>query len=594
MITTTSLKPLLQRFDLRCRLGAGLSVAGVLLAGLSFSASSANTSASGTSGAVWSIVNSPNTDPTQENMLYGVACPFSFECWAVGHFYNGSHFQTLIEHSNGSSWNITSSANTSAEQSNFLRGVACNNTTDCWAVGHYDSGSNVSAFQTLIEHFDHNGRWTVVSSPNVSQAQNNELNAIACSSSTDCWAVGSYGNTSQGIPPQQTLIEHWDGVAWSITPSPNSGVLDSNVLHDVTCVAASECWAVGYHSSGVNGAQTLIERYDGNAWTIVASANPSAQRNGLRAVNCASANDCWAAGSQMGAAAEQTLLEHFDGTQWTLVSSPNTEPTQSNFLFGVICQAEFTCWSAGYYQGPGGNGYSLVNHYNSLDWHVVPSGNAAPNTAGQYTNFLTHATCMRSYCVAVGYYVNSNGVGQTLIEQHDSIGPYNNKFVSRKGHGAAGTFDIDLTSSYAVESRSGGASGDYQVVFTFYYPLISVASATVTEGVGTVSSSGINKDDPHQYIVNLTGVPNDQAVAVTLYPVVDSEDYVGVVNHLMGILVGDASRDLQVNSADIAQTKSQSGQAVSSTNFRADVTGDGVINSADIALVKSKSGTALP
>jgi hypothetical protein len=62
----------------------------------------------------------------------------------------------------------------------------------------------------------------------------------------------------------------------------------------------------------------------------------------------------------------------------------------------------------------------------------------------------------------------------------------------------------------------------------------------------------------------------------------------------MGVLTGDTTADTFVNSTDIAQTKSQSGQLVTSSNFREDVTVDGNLNSTDIALVKSKSGTALP
>jgi hypothetical protein len=62
----------------------------------------------------------------------------------------------------------------------------------------------------------------------------------------------------------------------------------------------------------------------------------------------------------------------------------------------------------------------------------------------------------------------------------------------------------------------------------------------------------------------------------------------------MGVLVGDTNGDGFVNSADISQTKSLSGQPVSSANFREDVNTDGFINSADISLVKSKLGTALP
>jgi hypothetical protein len=49
-----------------------------------------------------------------------------------------------------------------------------------------------------------------------------------------------------------------------------------------------------------------------------------------------------------------------------------------------------------------------------------------------------------------------------------------------------------------------------------------------------------------------------------------------------------------VNATDVAQTKSQVGQAIGGSNFREDVNANGLINSVDVALVKSKSGTALP
>jgi hypothetical protein len=62
----------------------------------------------------------------------------------------------------------------------------------------------------------------------------------------------------------------------------------------------------------------------------------------------------------------------------------------------------------------------------------------------------------------------------------------------------------------------------------------------------------------------------------------------------MGALVGDTTGNGSVNSSDISQTQSQSGQPVTSANFREDVTVNGFINSSDISLVQSKSGTALP
>ena len=62
----------------------------------------------------------------------------------------------------------------------------------------------------------------------------------------------------------------------------------------------------------------------------------------------------------------------------------------------------------------------------------------------------------------------------------------------------------------------------------------------------------------------------------------------------LGVLAGDTNADRFVDSADIAQTKSQSGNALTSAHFREDVNVDGFMDSADIGLVKSKSGTALP
>jgi hypothetical protein len=60
------------------------------------------------------------------------------------------------------------------------------------------------------------------------------------------------------------------------------------------------------------------------------------------------------------------------------------------------------------------------------------------------------------------------------------------------------------------------------------------------------------------------------------------------------VLLGDTNGDRFVNSADIGQTKAQSGNPVNSSNFREDINTDGFLNGADIGLVKSKSGTALP
>jgi hypothetical protein len=62
----------------------------------------------------------------------------------------------------------------------------------------------------------------------------------------------------------------------------------------------------------------------------------------------------------------------------------------------------------------------------------------------------------------------------------------------------------------------------------------------------------------------------------------------------MSVLLGDTTNNRAVNSGDITQTKSHSGETLSGSNFRTDVTVDGSINSGDIGLVKAQSGTGVP
>ncbi|MEP7015105.1 MAG: dockerin type I domain-containing protein, partial [Verrucomicrobiota bacterium] len=146
-----------------------------------------------------------------------------------------------------------------------------------------------------------------------------------------------------------------------------------------------------------------------------------------------------------------------------------------------------------------------------------------------------------------------------------------------------------------IEPRS---SSGYTVVFTFANTLTSVAgvSATATGPVQPGPSSGsIDPLDAHNYIANLTALPNAQNITVTLNTANDSDGNVsGAVPVVMGLLKGDTTANGSVNSGDVSQTKSRIGQVIDGTNFRSDVNANGAINSADVANVKSNIGTGLP
>ena len=532
-------------------------------------------------GAAWAIVDSPNATATQSNFLSGVACVTASDCWAVGYHAPGT-FQNLIEHWDGTSWVVVNSPNTSATQANFLYGVACLSASNCWAVGSYYNGS---AQQTLIEHWDGTG-WAIVTSPNASLGQDNLLLGATCASTSDCWAVGQYFN--EGV--WHTLIEHWDGTAWVIVDSADAGAATYNVLLGVTCASPSECWAVGYHYGGGNVAQTLVKHWNGTAWAIVSSPNASAmQYNALSSVTCVSASDCWAVGYYGGGSAGQTLIERWDGAAWAIVSSPNTSATRDNILYGVTCASPFQCYAVGYTVADSA-GQTLIQRWDGTAWEAISS----PNTSATKDNILSGVTCVSaSNCYAVGYAVGYYGTSQTLVLRYvPSMPPTPTSVVSRKNHGAAGSFDVDLplTGNSGIDCRRGGTNNDYQIVVSFA-DAVTLTSGAVTSGSGTVAS--ITGSGTTEVTVNLTAIANAQTITLTLSGVNDGTSS-GDVAVRMAVLIGDTSADRFVNSSDISQTKSQSGQQITASNFRQDVTASGAINSSDISLVKSKSGTALP
>ena len=143
--------------------------------------------------------------------------------------------------------------------------------------------------------------------------------------------------------------------------------------------------------------------------------------------------------------------------------------------------------------------------------------------------------------------------------------------VSRKTHGSAGTFDIDLLPpASGIECRSGGANGDHQVVVTFA-SAVTVGGASISSGTGSVGSFTVNGS---QVTVNLTGVANAQTITISLDNVSDGTN-MGCAAIPMSLLLADANANGSINSADVAQTKSRVGQTVDASNFRSDVNANG-------------------
>jgi hypothetical protein len=167
--------------------------------------------------------------------------------------------------------------------------------------------------------------------------------------------------------------------------------------------------------------------------------------------------------------------------------------------------------------------------------------------------------------------------------------------VSRKTHGSAGNFDVDLTNGSGIECRNGGANGDYTLVLTFANPLASVGGASVSSGTGTAATANIDTTDAHRYIVNLTGVTNAQRITVSLTNVSDSTgNFSANVPITMGVLVGDVNGSRRVDSSDVTLVRQQALQTITPANFREDIDASGRIDSEDVTTARQQALTSLP
>lgn len=198
-------------------------------------------------------------------------------------------------------------AATKSYPDSYLNAVACPSAAQCWAVGQTASapgGNTLSEGRDPLLKHETAGHWrtVAVTTPGARDA----LEAIACPAASDCWAVG--GNAAGG----QAVIEHWAGGAWQAVPSP--GVPGSQ-LDTVSCASPGACWATG--GTQLHGGQTgdLLEQWNGSRWAIAATV-----AGGLRPqqFSCPVPGYCLAVGVRDGGAAAAA----YTGGRWMAVPPP--------------------------------------------------------------------------------------------------------------------------------------------------------------------------------------------------------------------------------------------------------------------------------
>ncbi len=200
------------------------------------------------------------------------------------------------------------------------------------------SASAHAASQIICRH-------TFIPSPNVGTGDN-ALDGVATITSTDAWAVGEFATGSAG----QTLVEHWDGTSWSVVSSASPGS-SSNELRGVSADASNDVWAVGTLTNTGGSSLTLVEHWDGVSWSVIPAVNFGSALTELFGVTSLAPNNVWAVGDFQNTGANQFVLpltEHWNGASWSVVPNPAANiPGFGGNLHGVAATNSLRVWTVG-------------------------------------------------------------------------------------------------------------------------------------------------------------------------------------------------------------------------------------------------------
>jgi hypothetical protein len=241
--------------------------------------------------------------------------------------------------------------------------VVATSSTNAWAVGDIGTGpGDVAADSPLIEHWDGTS-WSA--QPFAVPTSGGQFADVAATSAGNAWAVGHTGDTNDDTG-QTTMIEHWNGSAWSGVSSPNQ-TGKGNLLSGVTAISADDVWAVGHTLTNSGLYEPLVLNWNGSTWSLVTVPNPHGDTN-LWSVSAAGAHDVWATGYTgecgHGGSRCSTVAMHRHGSSWTVTSTLNPSSSFLNALLGVTVIGSDDVWAVG------SNDWAstLIEHWDGSPW----------------------------------------------------------------------------------------------------------------------------------------------------------------------------------------------------------------------------------
>lgn len=240
--------------------------------------------------------------------------------------------RNLALHWNGTRWSqvrVASPAGSSAGHYNTLYAVRCLAPDNCLAVGGVGTPTESPKYNARNEALRWNGkRWSLLTTPDPGGAAigaDSQLLTLACGSPASCWAGGIYGSIAATRTVENQILR-WSGRKWTraVTPEPDGTAAGAiNYVLGATCSSSRNCWAVGTYENSVEAALNQALHWNGKKWSLVTTPNPAGTGksavNILLSVRCPSASGCWAVGAFEKAGGHlQNQILYWNGKKWSV------------------------------------------------------------------------------------------------------------------------------------------------------------------------------------------------------------------------------------------------------------------------------------
>jgi alpha-tubulin suppressor-like RCC1 family protein len=299
------------------------------------------------------------------------------------------------------------------------------------------------------------------------------IQAISAASADDAWAL-VFGAPTSGSPADLAL--HWDGTRWNLTQlaAPKGTTVSAGTFTGIYDAGRGDAWVVGKTPSPLSSGltRTLIEHWNGTAWTIVPSPDPAGGTSGndeLTAISGSGPDDIWALGDDfqnVNGGTIRILLAHYNGTKWTAVPSP-TPKGDEQFGNAIAVASPTDAWAVGTQVGGSTGGLGIAFHWNGQSWASVKVPNKTVMDGGLEANDLTGVTIASPTDVWVSATHGNGPVPSFPYLLHSTGGAFSAVPVpSPSGPQARGNFQDDGT---FLNSISAATPDDiYAVGFATY------------------------------------------------------------------------------------------------------------------------------